>query len=131
MKREVISTENAPAAGGPYSQGIRIGDFLFVSGQIPIDPKTGVPIKGDVKVQTAQALKNVSSVLQATGASLEDIVKATVFVTHMDEYDSINEVYGQFFNKGCPARSCLEVSRLPKNVGVEIEVIAVMKSLVA
>ena len=127
MKREVISAENAPAAVGHYSQGIRVGEFIFISGQIPIEPKTGVPIRGDIKVQTEQALKNVRSVLEVSGASLEDVVKATVFVTNMDDYDSINEIYGRFFIKDCPARSCLEVSRLPKNVGVEIEVIAVRK----
>lgn len=127
MKREVISSENAPATMGSYSQGIRVGEFIFTSGQIPIDPKTGVVVRGDIKVQTEQVLKNVKAVLEAGGASLDDIVKVTVFVTNIDEYDSINEVYGRFFTKDCPARSFVEVSRLPKNVEVEIEAIAVSR----
>ncbi len=127
MKREIISTENAPAAVGPYSQGIRMGEFIFISGQIPIDPKTGAPVRGDIKVQTEQALKNMRSVLEAGGASLEDVVKVTMFINNMDDYGAINEVYGRVFTKDCPARSCIEVSRLPKNVGVEIEAIAVSR----
>lgn len=124
MKREVISSENAPAAVGPYSQGIAIGQFIFTSGQIPIDPETGVPVRGDIKVQTEQVLKNIKYVLEAGGASLDDVVKVTMFINNMDDYDSINEIYSRFFTTNLPARSCVEVSRLPKDVGIEMEAIA-------
>jgi len=127
MKREEIVTENAPAALGPYSQGMCMGDFIFTSGQIPIDPKTGVLVKGDIEVQTEQVLKNVRGVLEAAGASLQDVVKVMVFVANMDDYAAINKVYAQYFVKNCPVRSCVEVSQLPQKVGVEMEAIAVRK----
>ena len=125
MKKEIISTDQAPAAIGPYSQAVKIGEMLFVSGQIPIDPLSGNLIEGDIKAQTRQVLKNVSAVLSAAGTSIDSVVKATVFITNMDDFALMNEVYAEFFTSMPPARACVEVSRLPKDVLVEVEAVAV------
>ncbi|GGB71345.1 RidA family protein [Fictibacillus barbaricus] len=121
-----VHTEEAPAAIGPYSQGIVIDQLFFSSGQIPLT-KEGVMIDGDVKEQTHQVFRNLQAVLKEAGSSLEQVVKATVFISDMNEFASINEVYGEYFNEHKPARSCVEVARLPKDAKVEIEVIALTK----
>ncbi|MFC6734139.1 Rid family detoxifying hydrolase [Haladaptatus sp. DYSN1] len=119
-----ISTDDAPASIGPFSQGIVDGDRIYVSGQGPVDPKSGEIIEGDIRDQTAQTLENVAAVLTAAEASLDDVVKATVFVRDMADYAAINEVYGEYMTAPYPARSTVEVADLPIDIGVEIEVIA-------
>ena len=125
MEKEIVRTDQAPAAIGPYSQAVKLGEFIFASGQIAIDPTSGEIVRGDIKDQTRQVLKNLKAVLTAAGSSLERVVKATVFITNMEEFASMNEVYAEFFTDQPPARACVEVSRLPKDVLVEIEAIAV------
>jgi len=121
---EELSTDEAPASIGPFSQGVRDGDRIFVSGQGPIDPESGEIIDGDVQDETRRTLENVDAVLGAAGASLDDVVKTTVFVRDMDNYDAINEVYAEHFSEPYPARSAVEVADLPVDIEVEIEVIA-------
>jgi 2-iminobutanoate/2-iminopropanoate deaminase len=123
--KDTIHTEQAPKAIGPYSQAIRAGGFLFASGQIPIDPQTGQFVAGGITEQTEQVLKNLSAVLQAAGSSLDRVVKTTVFLADMDEFTSMNEVYGKFFSENPPARATVEAARLPRDARVEIEAIAV------
>lgn len=122
--KEVISTEHAPKAIGPYSQGIRYGNLVFVSGQIGALPDTGAIVEGDIKVQTEQVLKNLNAVLEKAGSSLDKVVKTTVFITNMSNFQAMNEVYARFFIESYPARSTIEVSRLPRDVMVEIEAVA-------
>ena len=122
--KSIVSTTNAPAAVGPYSQAIKAGAFLFCSGQIPIDPATGQFVPGGVAEQAEQVLKNVKAVLEAAGYSLADVIKATVFATSMNDFSVVNGVYAKFFEKETPARSFVEVSALPKGALVEIEVVA-------
>ena len=125
MKKTVISTENAPKAIGPYSQAVTFGDMIFVSGQIPVDPKTGELVSGDIKVKTARCFGNIKAILESAGAALNDIVKVTVFLKNMEDFAAMNETYKEFFTEGSyPARSAVEVAKLPKNVDIEIEVIA-------
>lgn len=125
--KEIVSTDKAPAAIGPYSQAIKSGGFLFLSGQIPLDPATGEVVPGCVSCQTEQVLKNTRAVLESQGLTLEDVVKATVFIKNMGDFAAINEVYGKYFANNPPARSCVEVAALPKGVLVEIETIAALK----
>ena len=117
-----ISTDDAPPSIGPFSQGIRDDDSIHVSGQGPIDPDSGEIIEGDIADETARTLENVEAVLEATGASLDDVVKTTVYVRDIDDYDNINEVYAEHFSPPYPARSAVEVSDLPVDIGVEIAV---------
>lgn len=119
-----ISTDAAPAAIGPYSQGIKDGDRIFVSGQGPVDPESGAVVGDDIKEETTRTLDNIDAILQAAGASIDDVVKTTVFVTDIDDYEAVNEVYGEYMTKPFPARSAVEVSDLPIDIGVEIEAIA-------
>ena len=126
--REVISTHEAPQAIGPYSQAIKANGFVFASGQIAIDPATQQLIGGDVAAQTDRVLKNVSSILQAAGTGLEKVVRSTVFLKNMSEFQAMNEVYGRYFSASPPARSTVEAARLPKDVLVEIDVIAAVLS---
>jgi len=121
---EELSTDEAPASIGPFSQGVRDGDRIFVSGQGPIDPESGEIIEGDVQDETRRTLANVDAVLRAADASLDDVVKTTVFVRDMDNYDAVNEVYAEHFSEPYPARSAVEVADLPVDIEVEIEVIA-------
>lgn len=121
-----IKTTNAPAAIGPYSQGIVIGDLFYTSGQIPVDPSTG-DIPQDVKEQAHQVFKNLSCLIEAAGGSMSDVVKTTVFIKNMDDFASINEIYAQYFTPPYPARSCVEVARLPKDVLLEAEAIVSLK----
>jgi 2-iminobutanoate/2-iminopropanoate deaminase len=125
--KEIISTDKAPAAIGPYSQGVKAGGFLFLSGQIALDPKTMAVVEGDAVAQTEQVMKNMKEALESQGLDFSDVVKTTVFIKDMREFGRINEVYGRFFAKDAPARSCVEVARLPKDVLVEIEAIALLK----
>jgi reactive intermediate/imine deaminase len=119
-----IHTDAAPASIGPFSQAIRDGDRIFVSGQGAVDPETGDIVSQDIKEQTAKTLENIEAILEAAGCSLSNIVKSTVFVTDMDNYDAVNEVYGEYMTEPYPARSAIEVRDLPVDIGVEIEVIA-------
>jgi reactive intermediate/imine deaminase len=121
---EEIQAEEAPASIGPFSQAIKDGDRIFVSGQGPVDPESGEVVSEDISEQTAQTLENINTVLEAAECSLDDVVKATVFVTNMDNYNEINEVYGEYMSDPYPARSAFEVRDLPIDIGVEIEVIA-------
>jgi 2-iminobutanoate/2-iminopropanoate deaminase len=122
----VIQTQSAPAAIGPYSQGIIVNNIFYSSGQIPLNAE-GQMVTGDIKDQTHQVFKNLQALLEAAGASFETVIKATVFIKNMDEFAAINEVYGQYFNSHKPARSCVEVAKLPKDALIEIEVIALVK----
>jgi 2-iminobutanoate/2-iminopropanoate deaminase len=122
--REIIKTESAPAAIGPYSQAVRAGGFVFASGQIPLDPKTGAFVEGGIVEQTHQVMRNIKALLEAAGTSLETVVKTTVFLADMDEYPAMNEVYGQYFKENPPARATVQAVRLPRDARVEIEVIA-------
>lgn len=122
--KEIIHTDNAPAAIGPYSQAVKAGNLIFVSGQIPIDPATGALVENDIRVQTARSLTNIANILQAAGASLENVVKTTVFLKDMNDFVPVNEVYATFFQSDCPARAAVQAARLPKDVLVEIEAIA-------
>lgn len=126
MKHQVIHTENAPKAIGPYSQAVKAGNMLFISGQVPFVPETMEIVEGDVKAQTAQSLKNLKAILAEAGADFSNVVKTTVFIKDMNEFGAINEVYAEFFGENKPARACVEVARLPKDVKVEIELIAVL-----
>ena len=121
---EEITTDDAPGALGPYSQGIRDGDTVYVSGQGPVDPETREVVEGDIQDETEQTLGNVDAVLEAAGLGLEDVVKATVFVTDMDNYEAVNEVYGEYMSEPYPARAAVEVADLPVDIGVEIEAVA-------
>lgn len=121
-----VQTKNAPQAIGPYSQGIVVNNLFYSSGQIPLRPD-GTLVEGDVQVQATQVFENLKAVLEEAGASLNTVVKATVFIKDMNDFAALNEVYGDYFGDHKPARSCVEVARLPKDVLVEIEVIAVVK----
>jgi len=125
--KEIISTDGAPKAIGPYSQAVRSNGFVFVSGQVAIDPATQQVIQGDVAAQTDRVLKNLSAILNASGSGLEKVVRATVFLKNMNDFIAMNEVYGRHFTSDPPARSTVEVARLPKDVLVEIDVIAVLR----
>ena len=126
MNKSIITTNEAPEAIGPYSQGVKAGPFIFTSGQIPLDC-SGKLVEGGIKEQTRQVFKNCAAVLKGAGASLEDVVKVTVFLKDMAMFSEMNEVYAEYFGKHRPARSTVEVSRLPKDVLVEIEMTAVVK----
>jgi 2-iminobutanoate/2-iminopropanoate deaminase len=120
---QAVSTQAAPAAIGPYSQAIRAGAFLFVSGQIPLDPATGMLVDGDVRAETRRVLENLSAIVTAAGASLEDVVKTTVYLVDMNDFQAMNEVYATFFAAPAPARATVQVGRLPKDVRVEIDAV--------
>jgi 2-iminobutanoate/2-iminopropanoate deaminase len=123
--KEIISTENAPGAIGPYSQAVRAGNMIFLSGQIPIDPQTGQFVSDDVAEQTEQVMKNLSAVLAAAGASLNNVVKTTVFLADMNDFTAMNEVYGRYFSENKPARATVQAARLPRDARIEIECIAI------
>jgi 2-iminobutanoate/2-iminopropanoate deaminase len=127
MKKQV-QTDKAPKAIGPYSQGIVANGFVFVSGQIPIDPASGELNTGSIEEQARQVLKNVGAVLEAAGSSYENVVKATVFLQDMNDFGKMNAVYAEFFEVPCPARAAVQVARLPRDVKIEIEAIALLKS---
>ncbi|MBV2168003.1 MAG: RidA family protein [Bdellovibrio sp.] len=122
--KKVIHTDNAPKAVGPYSQAVQMGDFLFCSGQISIDPKTNEVFTGDIKTQTEMVMKNIDAVLAAAGLNYSHIIKTTIFLTSMNDFATVNEIYAKAFKEAPPARSTVAVAGLPKGVNVEIEVIA-------
>ena len=124
MAKEVIATKNAPGAIGPYSQAIKANGFVFASGQLGLVPATGEFAEGGIEEQTRQSLTNVKSVLEAAGSDIGRVVKTTVFIKNMDDFAKINEVYSEYFRTPYPARSCVEVARLPKDVLIEVEAIA-------
>ena len=124
MNKTIISTDKAPAAIGPYSQAIAVGDMIFTSGVIPIIPETGELETGDIKAQAKQAIGNLINLLEAAGANADSVVKTTVFIKDMNDFAAINEVYATYFTDNYPARSCVEVARLPKYVLIEIEAVA-------
>ncbi|MCF7792234.1 MAG: RidA family protein [Victivallales bacterium] len=124
MEKKIISTNNAPAAIGPYSQAVCIDKFVYTSGQIPLDPETG-EIAPDIKSQTEQVMKNVKAVLEAAGTDLKHVIKTLIFIKNMGDFSTVNEIYGSYFTEAPPARSCVEAARLPKDVLIEIEAVAV------
>ena len=125
MNREIIATDQAPGAVGPYSQAVRVGDFVFTAGQIPLDPVTGQMVEGGIEAQARQALTNVSAVLEAAGTSLANVVKTTVFLADMGEFTAMNGVYAEFFPDAPPARSAVQAAALPLGARIEVEAIAV------
>lgn len=126
MNNSVISTKNAPAAIGPYSQGLKVGNLIFTSGQIPIDPKTSKLVTGDIIRATKQSMDNIKAILEAAGSDLSKVVKIVIYVKDLKDFSKINEVYGEYFTDNKPARSCVEVSNLPKDALIEIEAIATL-----
>lgn len=124
MNREIIATDRAPAAVGPYSQAVRLGDFVFTAGQIPLNPATGQMVEGGIEAQTRQVLTNVRAVLEAAGTSLAKVVKTTVFLADMGEFKAMNGVYAEFFPAEPPARSTVQVGALPLGARIEIEAVA-------
>lgn len=124
MEKTVIATNNAPAAIGPYSQAIRMGNMVFLSGQIPLHPVTGEMVKGDIKAQTRQVLENVKCILEAAGSSLDQVAKTTIFMKDLNDYAAVNAVYQEFFPNKPPARAAIQAARLPRDAVVEIETIA-------
>ena len=122
--RQAVSSPSAPKAIGPYSQAIRAGSLLFVSGQIPLDPETGAMVEGDIAAQTHRVFKNLQAILDAAGASLDHVVRTTVYLADMNDFAVVNEVYGTYFSSPAPARATVQAARLPKDARVEIDVIA-------
>ena len=127
MSKEILSTKNAPAAIGPYSQAVKIGNLLFSSGQIPLDPNTGELINSDVQAATVRVLENIKGILEAAGTNFENVIKTVVFLKDMEDFGVVNEIYAKYFTEKQPARSCVQVAKLPKDALVEIEVIAVVE----
>lgn len=127
VERKVVYTEKAPKPIGPYSQAIIAGDFIFTAGQIPIDPKTNQVVQGDIREQTRQVFENLKAILEEAGATFDDVVKVTVYMKDLNEFSGMNEVYSEYFKNSPPARTTVEVSRLPRDVKIEIDLIAVKK----
>ncbi len=127
MKREIIRTDNAPAAIGPYSQGIKTDSLIFTAGQIALDPTSGKLVEGGIEAQTRQVLTNLKHILEAAGAGLETVVKTTVFLADMGEFAALNNVYAEFFGEAMPARSTVQVAALPMGARVEIEAVALLR----
>ena len=126
MQKQVVIAENAPKAIGPYSAGVKIGNFVYTAGQLGLDPVAGGFVEGGIAAQTRQALKNLKAVLEAAGSSLENVVKTTVFLRDMNDFAAMNGVYAEFFTENFPARSAVQVARLPLDAAVEIEAVAVI-----
>lgn len=126
MSLELIATKNAPGAVGPYSQAVKAGNMIFTSGQIPLDPATGKLVEGDIQTHARRSLDSIKAILEEAGASLEDVVKVTVFVADVSKFSLINEVYGEYFSNHKPARSLVEISKLPLDAQIEIEVVAII-----
>ena len=128
MIKRTIQTEQAPAAIGPYSQAIRIGDFLYTSGQIALDPESGMFLSGEIEEETEQTLKNISAILQAGGVNFENVIKTTVYLSDLNDFTRMNQVYEKYFSKNKPARACVQVAALPKGAKIEIDAIATNSS---
>ncbi|MFY9222767.1 MAG: RidA family protein [Blastocatellia bacterium] len=124
MQKEAVKTDNAPQAIGPYSQAIKLGDLVFLSGQVHLDPSTGQLVEGDITAQTQRVMENLQAVLLASGSSFEKVVKTTIYLADMDDFAKVNEVYGRYFPAPQPARSTVAVARLPKDARIEIDLIA-------
>lgn len=124
MQKQIVATEGAPAAIGPYSQAVRVGNLLFTAGQIPLDPATGQIVAGGIQEQTRRSLENLKAIVEAAGSSLDRAVKTTVFLADMNDFSAMNEVYAAYFSAPAPARSAVQVARLPREARVEIELIA-------
>lgn len=124
--RAIVSTDKAPGAIGPYSQAVKTGTLVFVSGQLALDPATGNLVQDDIKAETRQAMNNLKNILEAAGSSLDKVVKTTLFIKDMDDFSQINEVYGEFFQQNPPARACVEVARLPKDAHFEVEAVGLL-----
>jgi len=124
MTKRIIQTKQAPVAIGPYSQAISIGDFLFTSGQIALDPESGIFLSAEIEEETEQTLKNISAILRAGGLSLENVVKTTVYLSDLNHFSRMNQVYEKYFSKTKPARACVQVAALPKGAKIEIDAIA-------
>ena len=124
MTKEVINTNNAPEAIGPYSQGVIVGDFVYTSGQIPLNPVTGELVT-DIKLATKQSMENIKAILEEAGTSLNNVVKTSIFLKDLNDFEAVNEVYGTYFIENKPARSCVQVAKLPTDAVIEIEAIAV------
>ena len=122
--KKIISTNEAPAAIGPYSQAVRSGGFLFCSGQIPLDPKSGEIVAGDITAQARRVLDNIAAVLRAEGLNFDSVIKTTIFLTNLGDFQTVNEIYGSYFKQNPPARSTVQVAALPRGANVEIEVVA-------
>ena len=122
--KEIIATDKAPAAIGPYSQAVKVGNLFFTSGMIPINPETNTLVEGGIEVQAEQAFKNIKNLLEAAGSSVDKVVKTVVFIKDMNDFAKVNEIYAKYFTDNYPARSCVEVARLPKDVLIEIEAVA-------
>lgn len=125
MKKEIIKTNKAPEAIGPYSQAVKAGSFIFISGQIPINPETGELVTGSIEKETRQAITNLGEILTASGSSYDQVVKTTIYLTDMNDFSTVNEIFAEFFQNQKPARACIEASKLPKGVNFEIEAIAI------
>src|SRR6202171_2079958 len=123
--KKIISTTEAPAAVGPYSQAVRVGSTIYCAGQIPLDPKSGQIVSGGIDAQTRRVLDNITAVLKAEGLTFDNIVKTTIFLTNLGDFQTVNEIYGSYFNQQPPARSTVQVPALPKGANIEIEVIAI------
>jgi 2-iminobutanoate/2-iminopropanoate deaminase len=126
MNKEVVSTADAPKAIGPYEQAIKVGEFVYISGQIPLDPKTGSLVEGDIQTQTRRVMENLKAILQAAGSSLERVVKATVFLKSIGDFAAMNEIYAEYLGAAKPARSTVAVADLPRGALVEIDLIALV-----
>jgi 2-iminobutanoate/2-iminopropanoate deaminase len=126
--KKIISTSEAPAAIGPYSQGVRVGSTVYYSGQIPLDPKTGEVVSGGIDVQTRRVMENIGRLLSAEGLDFENVIKTTIFLADIGDFQKVNEIYGSYFKQAPPARSTVQAGALPKNARIEIEVIAVADS---
>lgn len=124
MAKRIIKTEQAPAAIGPYSQAIVANGFVYAAGQIPLDPRTGQLVPGDIRIQTKRVMENIRAVLDAAGSSMDKVVKTTVFLRDLNDFGIMNEIYGEYFKENPPARSTVQVGKLPREAGVEIEVVA-------
>lgn len=124
--RDAVSTPSAPPAIGPYSQAIRVGNLLFVSGQIPLDPKTGAMVEGDLAAQTRRVFANLGAILEAAGATFDNVVRTTVYLADMNDFPAMNEVYGTYFTAPAPARATVQAARLPRDARVEIDLIAAL-----
>lgn len=127
MKKTIISTEKAPSALGPYSQGVKVGNLLFTSGQIPIDPKTGELVTEDIEKATEQVMENLKNILEEAGTNFKNVIKTTVLLRDINDFEKVNGIYGKYFVSEQPARSCFQVGKLPKDALLEVEVIAIVE----